>query len=98
MLTEFDYPSWQGSIGGGALGTMFQNITLRDVMAAAVTNVVGVSLWYFGSGKVRTAGLILVAVPDVVWIYLFSTTRQVIFNDVFDENIWNGPGVVYYVR
>ncbi len=98
-VTEFDYPSWQGSIGGGALGSVFQSITLRDVAATVVTNIVGISLWYFGSGKVRTFGKVLTLVPDVVWLYLWS--QQPFFDsgpDSFDENIWSGPGVVYYVH
>lgn len=98
-VTEFDYPSWQGSIGGGSAGALFQNISVRDVAAVVVTNVVGISLWYFGSGKVKTLGKVLTLVPDVVWLYLYS--QQPFFEsgpDTFDENIWTGPGVVYYAQ
>ena len=102
--TQTDWPGWAGGgPGAGSLQGLY-DFAVRQSAAYAVGTLIGAGMFFFGSGKIRALGAVIVLIPgvDILLgngvIVVLEETGILTGTAVTSDQMWIGPGTVFYVR
>ncbi len=82
--TEFGWPSWAGGAGGGSQGASFSSIAYDFLWWATAGGMIYGLYWRLFGNTLEDQVL------DPILNFLSGP--------IIEENLWVGPGVVFYVK
>ena len=102
--TQTDWPAWAG--GGPGTGSLqgLYDFAVRQSAAAAVGTLIGAGMFFFGTGKIRALGGLIILLPGTEILLgngvIIALEESGILSGeaVTSGQMWIGPGTVFYVR